>query len=100
MSQLDQPLLAHSSIVVSPDQLSSKLEDEVIILNMADSAYYGLDPIGTYIWEIIQEPHSIAEILELLLAEYDVSAELCEKTLLDLLRDLQQHQLIRIDNAV
>ncbi len=87
-------LTLDSVVVVSPEQVSSKLGDEVVILNLRNGVYYGLDPIGTRIWELIQEPRSVRQVCQVLLEEYDVSFEQCAEDVLALMRDLQTQGLI------
>jgi Coenzyme PQQ synthesis protein D (PqqD) len=93
------PLTLDSTIVVSQENLSSQLADEVVILNLANSTYYGLDPIGTRIWELIQTPQTVAKVLEHLLEDYDVEKSECERTLFDLLEDFRKHDLITLSTT-
>ncbi|BBM69171.1 hydrogenase expression protein HypA [Rhodothermus marinus] len=86
-------------VVASPEQVSSKLGEEVVILNLRNGVYYGLDPIGTRIWELIQEPRSVRQVCEVLLEEYDVTFEQCAEDVLALMRDLQAQGLIEARDA-
>ncbi len=104
MSRMDTPM-AHAVltldtvVVASPEQVSSKLGEEVVILNLRNGVYYGLDPIGTRIWELIQEPRSVRQVCEVLLEEYDVTFEQCAEDVLALMRDLQAQGLIETRDA-
>ena len=104
MSRTDTPM-AHAVltldtvVVASPEQVSSKLGEEVVILNLRNGVYYGLDPIGTRIWELIQEPRSVRQVCEVLLEEYDVTFEQCAEDVLALMRDLQAQGLIETRDA-
>jgi hypothetical protein len=82
--------------VVLDHQVSSQLGDETVILHLEDGVYYGLDPVGTSIWHLLQEPRLVAEIRDRIVDEYDVDAERCERDLLALLRDLAQRRLIDV----
>ena len=56
-------MIAEQSIVVaSSSQVSCDLAGEAAILNLADGVYYGLDPVGASIWNMIQQPKSVREI--------------------------------------
>lgn len=78
---------ANSSVVVTRDQVSCDIGGETAILSLSSGIYYGLDSIGSRIWDLIQQPRTIAELETILLEEYDVEAdriasdlrELCEK---------------------
>jgi hypothetical protein len=82
--------------VASDQQISSQLGDETVILDLEDGVYYGLDPVGTSIWRLLQEPRPIAEIRDRIVEEYDVDPERCERELLALLRDLAERRLIDV----
>ncbi len=87
------------SVISTTDKaVHCDLEDEVVILGLEDGVYYGLNPVGAFIWNLIQEPHTFAQIREAILAEYEVEKEVCEKDLQELLADLMEKGLIEIEN--
>lgn len=88
-----------ATVVVSPRQLSSDLAGASVILNLNSSVYYGLDAVGARIWNLIQEPHTVREILDTLLAEYAVEPGRAERDLHSLLSKLSEAGLIEIKNA-
>jgi len=83
-------------IAVSANQISCDLAGEAAILNLKDSVYYGLDPVGASIWSLIQEPRTFAEIREALLGIYDVDRSQLETDLHALLRRLSEQGLIDV----
>jgi hypothetical protein len=92
-------LTAHSIVVASPNQVSCALGDESAILNVSTTIYYGLNPIGTRIWRLLQDPKSIGQLRDALLDEYDVEAGRCERDLLDLLEKMRAEGLIEVRSA-
>jgi len=94
----DQQVVWSSVVVAVETQISSDLGDETIILELKAGIYYGLDPIGTRIWELIQEPRSLSSLRDTLLAEYDVDRERCERELIALLTALETNRLVKIQN--
>ena len=85
-----------SIVVVSPDQVSADLGAEAAILQMKTGIYYGLDVVGSRIWELLKTPRRVAQIRDLLVREYDVTQEVCEKDLTLLLEDLLKEHLVTI----
>lgn len=85
-----------SVISVTREAVHCDLEDEVVILGLKDGVYYGLNPVGSFIWKLIQNPVSVKEIKEALLKEYDVDEETCENDLQELLGDLLDKGLIEL----
>ncbi|MCK9150758.1 PqqD family protein [Methanobacterium alcaliphilum] len=72
------------------------LEDEVVILGLDDGVYYGLNPVGAFIWNYIQGLVKVEDIKDAILEEYDVEKDVCEKDLLELLEDLLDKGLIEV----
>jgi hypothetical protein len=85
-----------SSIVLPvQEQVSCDLSGEVVILNMRNGEYFGLNPVGARVWELLQSHHSVQQILEVLLEEYpDVDRETCTADLFRLLEELADADLI------
>lgn len=90
--------LGSASIVsAAPDHLSSKLGPEVVILNLNSGVYFGLDPVGARVWELIQESNkSLSAIRDQIVGEFEVESDQCEKDLKDLLASMEVEGLIHI----
>jgi hypothetical protein len=89
-----QNLTLDSVVVATNEQLTARLEDEVVILGFQSGLYFGLDGVGQLVWDLVQQPRSVADIRDAILAEYDVTPELCERDLIQLLNDLTAKQLL------
>ena len=85
-----------SSVVATSEQASSDLEGEAVILNLKSGAYYGLNAVGARIWNLLQEPRTVSEIRDTLLAEYEVEPQQCDRELLALLQQLEAEGLIEL----
>jgi hypothetical protein len=85
-----------SIVVVIPDQITSVMGDESVILSLNDGMYYGLDGVGTRIWRMLGEPRQVGEICAAIEADYDVTPEACEVAVTDLLRDLLARELVEL----
>ena len=83
-------------IVATKQQVSCDLGEEAAILNMKNSVYYGLDPVGARIWQLLQQPRTIAEIRDVIAREYDVSAERAESDLRELIGKLLSEGLVEL----
>jgi hypothetical protein len=93
---MTQELNLNSTVSIAQDVVSCDLVDEAAILNMKDGVYYGLNPVGARIWNLIQNPLKVKEILEVLVDEYDVDEETCQTDLMELLNQLLEKELIEI----
>ena len=85
-----------SVVAATKDQVSCSLGAEAAILNTKQGIYYGLDPVGAQIWQLLQTPSKVADIQAILVREYDVEPERCQRDLLALLSDLLEAGLIEV----
>jgi hypothetical protein len=89
-----------SIVVAATNQVSCELAGEAAILDLKRGVYYGLDPVGSAVWQMIAEPRRVSEIRDELLELYDVEPEQCAADLLRLLGDLSARGLIQlVDDA-
>jgi len=66
-----------------------------VALDVTKGVCYGLNRIGTRIWQLIETPRSAREIADILLSEFDVPPEVCLEQTLNLLRELAAAELVR-----
>ena len=85
-----------SRVQVNEDVLFQELQGEAVLLNLKSGIYFGLDPIGTRIWQLFAEHKLLTEIAQTILAEYDVSEDNCSADLLKLVDDLEHHGLVSV----
>src|SRR5690349_9188119 len=91
-----EPIELDSTLVASPDQLSSDVNSEAVILGLKSGVYFGLNRVGATVWDLLQEPRKVAEIRDRLLDEFDVEPQRCERELLDLLEHLRVERLVEV----
>ena len=96
---MDATVSLDTVVVAAKDQASCRLEDEVAIVQLKAGIYYGLDPVGARIWELIATPRSLRTVRDALLAEYEVDAERCESDLLRLVQTMMEAGLVEISDG-
>jgi len=85
-------VLTMASQVRIPDSIAvHDLQGELLLLNSTTGVSVSLDPMGTRMWQLIQEHHALDKVLDALLHEYDVTEAQCEQDLLSFMaRMLEQ----------
>jgi hypothetical protein len=78
----------------SGDQLSCKLDEEVALLNLKTTLYFGVDEVGTFIWDQLAKPVSIEEICEAVSAKYDVDRPRCQVDVIAFVQKLDEAGLV------
>ncbi len=80
----------------NPEIDATDLDGEVVMMNMEKGQYFMMNDVGSRIWEIIEEPIKVSEIINALLSEFEVEREECENTVMEFLNDLNYGDLIRV----
>ena len=88
--------LLDSSVHVAEDVVFRELDGEAVLLNLQSGVYFGLDPVGTRIWQLCQEHGSIRAVWQALQGEFDASPDILRSDLLELLDELSAEGLVTI----
>ena len=84
---------------VPKDVLVRELEGESVLLNLDSETYFGLDEVGTRMWQVLTTSPSIAAAYDELLAEYDVTPEVLRQDVETLLSELLDHGLLKLKDG-
>ena len=93
---ITEKLILGDKIIQQPGNIVSDMDGEKVILNIENGKYYNLGEIGGYIWELIDKPISINDLVKKIIAEYEVNAEECERQILSFCSELYSEGLIKI----
>jgi len=89
-------LSGESIVVVSKDQMASDIAGETVILGLTAGRYYGLDAVGARVWQLIQTPTPVSDLMRTITSEYEVDPQQCEADLLKLLRQMIEARLVEV----
>ncbi|MGD9657148.1 MAG: PqqD family protein [Methylocystis sp.] len=83
----------------SSAQVSTSLDEEVVILNLESSLYFGLEGVAACIWNAIREPTNGVEICRKVMDQFDVGEEQCRREVLEFLEQLVTAGLIETSSS-
>jgi hypothetical protein len=86
-------------LCASRDQVSTTIGAEAIILGMSSGVYHGVEGVGTRVWQLLQVPKRMGDVLAVVVAEYDVDSARAWDDLCALAADLVKHGLVTRDHA-
>ena len=84
---------------VSSGTLYRELQGESVLLQLDSGEYFGLDEVGTRIWQLIVEKGDLAEVEAAMLEEFDVDKAALSNDLSRLVDQLVAKRLIEIEPA-
>ena len=81
---------------ISTSVLSREVQGEAVLLHLDSGEYFGLDPVGARIWQLLTEHGNLAIVEEAVRDEYDVDPEIASRDLSRLVTELVDKNLIEI----
>ena len=79
----------------SESAIATEIDGELVALDMTKGVCFGLNQVGTRIWQLLEEPRSSREVADILASEFDVSPEVCLEQTSNLLRELLVAELVK-----
>lgn len=87
---------AEKKIVIPAHVMSRQIGDEMVILDLGSGTYFGLDPVGARIWQLLSEGHQLAAVMSTLLGEYDVAEDQLRQDVHALFNELVTRGLVEV----
>lgn len=82
-------------ITVSSDLSSCDIAGEAVVLDLKQGVYYGLNPVGATIWNLLMErPRTFAELASAIGAEYEIDESQCRTEVAEFLDKLKAAGLV------
>lgn len=90
------PVSLNSFVQWSNDQIAATVDREIVILSVERGSYYGLDDVGSEIWQKMENPVRVDALCEVLAAKYDADRGTIERDVLALLDKLAAEGLVSV----
>ena len=87
----------NQKITLSPDVISQEVSGETVLLDLESENYFGLDEVGTRIWQLIKEEEDLQAIYNTLLDEYEVEESRLQADLEALLGEISKLGLVSLE---
>jgi hypothetical protein len=81
-------------LTLSPDVIFRELDGESVVLDLSSGRYFGLNAVGTRVWQLIQQGQPVDGLIRTVTAEYDAEADTIERDVFALLTELKTRGLI------
>ena len=90
------PINSKTILQRNPEQLFTKIDDEVVMLNIKHEEYLNLNCHASYIWQQLETPRSFSELTDHLCSVFDVEKKVCIQDTLDFLTEFIEKDIIQI----
>ncbi len=89
----------NSVVKIADGVIFQELEGEAVLLNMQSEIYFGLNAMGTRIWELLKTHGRVRLVSAALLDEYDVDEERLGNHLCEFIDKLHSKGLVVLEEA-
>ncbi|EIF51107.1 PqqD family protein [Sulfurovum sp. AR] len=86
----------NQTVIFVETVFAQKVDGEMVLLDMESENYFGLDEVGTAIWQAMQEYGTLQEVFNALLEQYAVEEEVLKKDLSDFVDKLVESGLVEV----
>ena len=81
----------------SKDAFSQGVADETVLLQVRRGVYFGMDPVGTAIWNGLQQGRAPREICAAIAQDFDVPVETVETDTRAFLEELTANDIVTVN---
>ena len=85
-----------SIVCQAKDIDGADLDGEKVMMNLEKGKYFCLNSVGSRIQDIIEEKVSVDKIIDILLEQYEIDRDTCEKSVINYLESLKNEELISV----
>jgi hypothetical protein len=78
------------------ETISGRLHDELVIMDIDKGKYFSMNPVATYIWDLLEAPIGLENLCLKLMEDYEVAADQCQTDTQVYLDDMLKLGLITV----
>ena len=78
----------------SADTISQEIGEETVILDLSGEVYFGLNEVGTRVWQMLESECDIDDLVQTLLEEFNVAESVLKEDVSKLLKELHDAALV------
>jgi hypothetical protein len=82
-------------VIVPEAVISRELDGETVVLNLETGVYFGLDGVGTDVWNSLQNGRRVEDAFNAVLTQYDVQPATLKDDLLRFVNQLASKGLLQ-----
>lgn len=86
----------NSCISRKPDLIATDMDGDTVMMSIEHGAYYGVGGVGSRVWELIESPVTVDQIIQTICAEYEVGQVQCQEDMLFFLHELEKNELVTV----
>ena len=91
-SQLD----LQSIVQRDPEIIAAEADNDLVMVSIQTGSYYGVSDVARTIWEAIEQPKKVSDLIDDLASTYDIERSKCQEETLLFLGELLTERLLQV----
>jgi hypothetical protein len=92
-------LTLNSIIQRDPEVIAAEAEEDLIMVSITTGYYYGISNVAREIWDAIERPKRVSDLVHDLTASYHIDQPSCEDQTLSFLKALLDEGLVQVKDG-
>lgn len=89
-------IAADCQVTKSDNFIATEVDDELVLMHLANGRFYSLSDTGRRAWELLDEHPRFGDLSHAMRLEYDVAPEVCDTELAAMFGELLERNLIEL----
>ena len=81
-----------------PEILAAEADKDLVMVSIANGFYYAVSDVAREIWEAIERPRKVSDLIDDLAKSYDIDRTTCQAETLSFLEDLRSEGLLKVSD--
>ena len=88
-------LTLNTCLTRDPDLVCAEMDGDLVMMSIENGEYYGIGGVGTRIWELLDQPTTIQQLVETIKTDFDIEEDRCRDDVLSFSEKLFELGLIK-----
>lgn len=81
-------------LVRNPDLIATNMDGDTVMMSIERGEYYGVGGVGTRVWELLEKPMNLSELIAAICAEFEVDEATCQADMERFIRELMDNGMV------
>jgi hypothetical protein len=92
-------LTLNSIVQRNPEVIAAEADEDLIMVSIVSGSYYGISDVAREIWDAIEHPKRVSDLIDDLNVSYHIDPSSCEDQTLSFLEALLDEGLLQVKDG-
>jgi hypothetical protein len=89
----------NSIVQRASDVIAAESGHDLVMVSVTKGLYYGISDVARGIWEAIEHPKKVSDLIDDLTASYSIDRETCARETIAFLESLRAEELLQVSDG-